>query len=71
VSVNLNIKSGNENLHLKLEQTKQNSMAFSLQVNCINSATTAGQRILVPTFVDREVSRGQRGGSTWVLISVF
>jgi hypothetical protein len=28
-------------------------MAFSLQVNYTVWATTAGQRILVPTFVDR------------------
>jgi hypothetical protein len=30
-------------------------------------ASAAGRRIFVPTFVDREVSRGQRGGSPMVV----
>jgi hypothetical protein len=38
-------------------------MAFSLQTNYTDLATATGQQILVPTFVDRGVSRGQSGGS--------
>jgi hypothetical protein len=44
---------------------------FSLQANCANWATAAGRRILEPTFADRGVSRGQRGGSARLLILVF
>jgi hypothetical protein len=40
-----------------------NSMAFRPQANYTDWATTTGQRILVPAFVDRGVSRGQRGGT--------
>jgi hypothetical protein len=42
-------------------KTKTNSVAFSPQVSYIDWATTTGQQILVPTFVDRGVSRGQNG----------
>jgi hypothetical protein len=38
-------------------------MAFSQQANYTDWATATGRRILEPTFVDRRVSRGQRGGS--------
>jgi hypothetical protein len=38
------------------------SVALSPQTNYTDWATAAGRRILVPTFVDRGVSRGQRGG---------
>jgi hypothetical protein len=34
-------------------------------------ATAAGQRILMPTFMDRGVLHGQCGGPPWPLISVF
>jgi hypothetical protein len=40
---------------------------FSLQANHINWATATGRRILVPTFVDRGVSRNQRGGFPMVV----
>jgi hypothetical protein len=40
-----------------------NSMAFSRQANYTAWATDVGPRILVPTFADRGVSRGQSGGS--------
>jgi hypothetical protein len=45
-------------------QTKKqtNSLAFSLQANYTDLATAICRRNLVPTFVDGEVSRGQRGG---------
>jgi hypothetical protein len=39
-----------------------NSVAFSPQTNPTDSATATCRRNLVPTFVDRGVSRGQRGG---------
>jgi hypothetical protein len=38
-------------------------MAFSPHSNYTDRATATGRRILVPSFVDRRVSRGQRGGS--------
>jgi hypothetical protein len=45
---------------------KKNSVAFSPQANYTDWAT-ATWRNLVPTFVDRGVSRGQRGGSHTVV----
>jgi hypothetical protein len=42
-------------------------MAFSRQANYSDWATTTCWRNLVPTFVDIEVSRGQRGGSPTVV----
>jgi hypothetical protein len=41
----------------------QNSAAFSPQANYTDWATVTGRRILVPIFVERGVSRGQRGGN--------
>jgi hypothetical protein len=38
-------------------------MALSLQANYTNWATATCRRNLVPTFVDRGVSRGQHGGT--------
>jgi hypothetical protein len=38
-------------------------MALSPQANYTHCATAIGGRILRPTFVDRGVSRGQRGGN--------
>jgi hypothetical protein len=46
-----------------LVQKQTNSMALSPQVNYTDRATATCRRNLVPTFVDREVSRGQCGGS--------
>jgi hypothetical protein len=43
------------------EQTK--SMVLSPQAKYTDWATATCRRNLVPTFVDRGVSRGQRGGS--------
>jgi hypothetical protein len=48
----------------KKKQT--NSVALSPQANYTNWATATCWRNLVPTFVDRGVSRGQRGGSPTV-----
>jgi hypothetical protein len=44
-----------------------NSVAFSPQANYTDWATATCRRNLVPTFVDRGVSRGQRGGSLTVV----
>jgi hypothetical protein len=44
-------------------RNKKNSVAFSLQANYTDWATAIGRRILVPIFVDREVSCGRRGGT--------
>jgi hypothetical protein len=41
----------------------KNSVAFSPQANYTDWSTAAGQQTLVPTFVDRGVSRGQHGGT--------
>jgi hypothetical protein len=40
-----------------------NSVALSPQANYTDRTTATCRRNLVPTFVDREESRGQRGGS--------
>jgi hypothetical protein len=46
---------------------KTNSVAFSPQTNYNDWATATCWRNLVPTFADRGVSRGQRGGSLTVV----
>jgi hypothetical protein len=49
-----------------------NSVALSPQANCTDWATVTCRRHFVLTFVDRGVSRGQRGGSPpRLLMSVF
>jgi hypothetical protein len=47
--------------------TKTNSVALSPQANYTDWATATCWRNLVPTFVDRGVSRGQHGGSPMVI----
>jgi hypothetical protein len=49
--------------YIHKEKTKTNSVALSPQANYADWATATCRRNLVPTFVDRGVSRGQRGGS--------
>jgi hypothetical protein len=49
------------------DKNKTNSVGFSPRANYTDWATATCRRNLVPTFVDREVSRGQRGGSTTVV----
>jgi hypothetical protein len=49
----------------------QNSMALSPQANHTDWSTATCRRNLVPTFVDRGVSCGQRGGSPMVIILSF
>jgi hypothetical protein len=48
-------------MHTNKQTNKQktNSVACSLQANYINLVITIGWRILLPTFVDKEVSHGQ------------
>jgi hypothetical protein len=48
-------------------KNKTNSVAFSPQANYTDWTTATCSRNLVPTFVDRGVSRNQRGGSTTVV----
>jgi hypothetical protein len=52
-------------MYSKNKQT--NSVALIPQVNYTDWATATCRRNLVPTFVDRRVSRGQRGGSPTVV----
>jgi hypothetical protein len=42
-------------------------VALSPQANYTDRATATCRRNLVPTFVDRGMSRGQRGGSPTVV----
>jgi hypothetical protein len=46
---------------------KTNSVAFSPQANYNDLATATCWRHLVPTFAERGVSRGQRGGSPTII----
>jgi hypothetical protein len=46
---------------------KKNSLALSPRANYTDLATVTCRRNLVPTFVDRGVSPGQRGGSPTVV----
>jgi hypothetical protein len=49
------------------QKTKQTPWPLSPLANYSDWATATCRRNLVPTFVDREVSRGQRGGSPTVV----
>jgi hypothetical protein len=44
-------------------RNKTNSVALSQRANYADGPTATCRRNLVPNFVDRGVSRGQRGGS--------
>jgi hypothetical protein len=46
-------------------------MSFSPRANYTDRTTATFRRNLVPTFVDRGVSRGQRGGSPTVVNLCF
>jgi hypothetical protein len=48
-------------------QSKTNSVALSPRANYTDWATATCRRNSVPTFVDRGVSGGQRGGSPTVV----
>jgi hypothetical protein len=51
----------------KQTNKQTNSVALSPRKNYTDWATATSQRNLVPTFVDRGVSRGKRGGSPTVV----
>jgi hypothetical protein len=53
--------------HRSKESLQTNSVALSPRVNYTDWATATCQRNLVSTFVDRGVSRGQRGRSPTVI----
>jgi hypothetical protein len=56
----------------KLTENKQtNSVALSPRANYTDWSIATCRRNLVPTFVDRVVSRGQRGGSPTVVNLTF
>jgi hypothetical protein len=59
--------SSNKNTIFVTQLIVLNSVAFSPQTNYTDWATVTCWRNLVPTFVDREVSRGQHGGSLTVV----
>jgi hypothetical protein len=50
-----------------IQKQKTNSVAFSPRANYTDWATATCRRNLVPIFVDRGVSRGQRSGSPMVV----
>jgi hypothetical protein len=50
-------------LTAKSDEKIHNSVAFSPQANYTDYAIATGRRILVPTFADRGVSRGQQSGN--------
>jgi hypothetical protein len=50
---------------------RKNSAALSPQANYTDWASASCRQNLVPSFVDRRVSRGQRGGSPTVVILSF
>jgi hypothetical protein len=61
------VNSKLRSLNACFTKTKTNSMALSPQANYTDWATATCRRNLVPTFVDRGVSCGQRGGSLTVV----
>jgi hypothetical protein len=54
-------------MNLTEQKQKENSVAFSPQVNYTDRATSTCWRNLVPTFVNTGVSHGQRKGSPTVI----
>jgi hypothetical protein len=50
---------------------QKNSVALSPQANYTDSTNATGRRILVATFADRGVSRGQRGGTLTAVNASF
>jgi hypothetical protein len=50
-----------------MQKKKKTSVAFIQQVNYTDCATATCWQNLVPTFADRGVSHGQRGGSPMVI----
>jgi hypothetical protein len=58
---------GSQNKQGSFNKNKTNSGAFSPQANYTDWATAICRRIIMPSSVDRGVSRGQRGGSPTVV----
>jgi hypothetical protein len=60
----ITLRSSNLRYHviLYMFQTTTNSVVFSPQANYTDWSTATDRRILMPTFADRGVSRGQRAG---------
>jgi hypothetical protein len=56
-----------EILRCSYDALKTNSVAPSPQANYTDRVTATCRRNLVPSFVDKGVSRGQRGGSPMVV----
>jgi hypothetical protein len=54
-------------ISLLISKKQTNSVALSPRANYTDWATATCRRNLVPTFVDRGVSRGQRGGYSTVV----
>jgi hypothetical protein len=54
-----------------MQNVSSNTMDFSPQPNYTDWSTATVRQILVPTFVYREVSRGQRGGNPTSIILSF
>jgi hypothetical protein len=67
LKTDINYMSWLPNQTSKLFKYTKQTVAFSPQANYTDWATATGRRNLVPTFVDRGVSRGQRGGSPRVV----
>jgi hypothetical protein len=65
VSRNKRKKENKNTKHVNLYKT--NSVALSPRSNYTDWATATCRRNLVPSFMDRGVSRGQRGGSPTVV----
>jgi hypothetical protein len=59
--------TGPNRTSLSTDKKQTNSVVLSSQANYTDWATATCRRNLVPTFVDRGVSRGQRGGSPTVV----
>jgi hypothetical protein len=60
-------RNNNNNNNTK---TNINFVDFSPHANYTDCATATGRRILMPTFADKRVSLGRRGGSARPLITV-
>jgi hypothetical protein len=66
-TLSLEFGDQSKGVYLTNKQNKQNSVAFSPRANYTDWATATCRRNLVPTFMDRGVSRSQRGASLTVV----
>jgi hypothetical protein len=66
------VRASEQGIITNKQTNKQtNSVAFSPRANYTDWSTPICRRNLVPTFVDSEVSRAQRGGSPTVANLIF